>query len=306
MHRRSSCFLALAVLALPLLPLSASAEICKFNQVSKAQLETFDKKLPLSESARIHAEKLHFPWGLPGNTHLLHQREFIISYDRERRVPIWVGYRLTAQALVKAPRKNSFRTDPRVADDESSSCDDYQKNRDEKITLFDRGHLAPNADMLRSPQAQAYTFYLSNMAPQFSPFNQHLWAHFEALVRNWTKSRKVLYIVTGSVFDRDGDGQPDPLPLTQFMTPTVRVGIPTHFYKILLHENDGGKLEALSVLVPHEQKTPANHDAHLKTNLVNIEKIEKVTGLTFLPDLSAGAQESIKKPTPTSLWAWQN
>lgn len=306
MRLRSSFYFPVLVLAVSLLPLPLAAEICKFNQVSKADLETFDKKLPVSESARIHAEKLHFPWGLPGHTHLLHQREFIISYDRERRVPAWVGYRLTAQDLVKARRKNSFRTDPRVADDESSTCDDYQKNRDEKVTLFDRGHLAPNADMLRSPQAQAYTFYLSNMAPQFSPFNQHLWAHFEALVRNWTKSRKILYIITGSVFDRDGDGLPDPLSLTQFMTPTGRVGIATHFYKILLHENDDGILEALSVLVPHEAKQPTNFDAHLKANLVNIEKIEKLTGLTFIPDLSAGAQESVKKPTPTSLWAWQN
>src|ERR1041384_3159869 len=305
MRRQNSLF-TFAIFALTFLPLSVTAEICKFSQVSKAELATFDKKLPIPESAPIHAEKLHFPWGLPGRTDLLHQREFIISYDRNRRVPIWVGYRLTAQDVVKAPRKNSFRTDPRVTEDEGATCDDYQKNRDEKITLFDRGHLAPNADMLRSPQAQAYTFYLSNMAPQFSPFNQHLWAHFEALVRNWTKSRRVLYIITGGVFDRDGDGQPDPLPLTQFMTPTGRVAIPTHFYKILLYENEDGKLEALSILVPHEQMPPANHDAHLKANLVNIEKIEKLTGLTFLPDLSTGAQDSVKKPIPTSLWAWQN
>ena len=303
MRRLSSFASALLVL---LLAQPLAADVCKNNQVSKADLATFDNKLPISESARIHAEKLHFPWGLPGHTQLLHQREFIISYDRERRVPMWVGYRLTAQDLVKAPRKNSFRTDPRVGDDDTATCDDYQKNRDEKITLFDRGHLAPNADFIRTPQAQAYTFYLSNMAPQFSPFNQRLWAHFEALVRNWTKSKKVLYVITGSVFDRDGDGQPDPLPLTQFMTPTGRVGIPTHFYKILLHENDDGKLEALSVLVPHEQTIPTNFDAHLKAHLVSMEKIEKMTGLNFLPDLSAGAQETIEKPTPTSLWAWQN
>src|ERR1044071_2384744 len=142
--RRPSSF-ASALLLLPLLAQPLAAEVCKNNQVSKADLATFDNKLPISESARIHAEKLHFPWGLPGHTQLLHQREFIISYDRERRIPSWVGYRLTAQDLVKAPRKNSFRTDPRVADDESSTCDDYQKNRDENITLFDRGHPAPNA-----------------------------------------------------------------------------------------------------------------------------------------------------------------
>src|ERR1051326_1325181 len=304
--RRPSSLGSAALLLSLLFAQSLAAEVCKNNQVSKADLATFDKKLPVSESARIHAEKLHFPWGLPGHTQLLHQREFIISYDRERRIPSWVGYRLTSQDLVKAPRKNSFRTDPRVTDAESSTCDDYQRNRDEKITLFDRGHLAPNADFIRTPQAQAYTFFLSNMAPQFSPFNQRLWAHFEALVRNWTKSKKVLYVITGSVFDRDGDGQPDPLPLTQFMTPTGRVGIPTHFYKILLHENDDGKLEALSVLVPHEQAIPPNFDAHLKAHLVSIEKIEKMTGLNFLPDLSPGAQETIEKPVASSLWAWQN
>jgi endonuclease G len=298
---RCSLFAAVCFLSQPV-----AAEICKFNQVSKAQLQEFDSKLPISESARIQSEKFHFPWGLPGHTNLLHQREFIISYDRNRRVPSWVGYKLTAQDLVKAPRKNSFRSDPRISDDESSSCEDYERNRQEKITLFDRGHLAPNADMLRTTQAQAYTFFLSNMAPQFSPFNQRLWSHFEGLVRNWVKSKKVLYVITGSVFDRDGDGQPDPIHLTQFMTPTGRVGIPTHFYKILLHEDADGKLEALSVLVPHEQTMPPNFDLHLKAHLVSMEQIEKTTGLNFLPDLSTGAQESIEKPVPTSLWAWQN
>src|ERR1043165_5969460 len=130
------CLLALFLFV----PLRLEAEICKFNQVSKAQLQEFDSKLPISESARIQSEKFHFPWGLPGHMNLLHQREFIISYDRNRRVPSWVGYKLTAQDLVKAPRKNSFRTDPRITDDESSSCEDYERNRQEKITLFDRGH----------------------------------------------------------------------------------------------------------------------------------------------------------------------
>src|ERR1041385_7822936 len=121
---RCSLFAAVCFLSQPV-----AAEICKFNQVSKAQLQEFDSKLPISESARIQSEKFHFPWGLPGHTNLLHQREFIISYDRDRRVPSWVGYKLTAQDLVKAPRKNSFRTDPRVPNDESSSCEDYDRNR---------------------------------------------------------------------------------------------------------------------------------------------------------------------------------
>jgi|ERR1041385_549762 hypothetical protein len=68
MKRQNSYVASLAaLLTLLFLPLSAAAEVCKNNQVSKADLSTFDKKLPLSESARIHAEKLHFPCGLPGH-----------------------------------------------------------------------------------------------------------------------------------------------------------------------------------------------------------------------------------------------
>lgn len=72
------------------------AAVCPHNQVSKADLQKFDSALPIHGADKIQAEITHLPWGFPGTKRLLYHREFSISYDTDRRVPLWVAYKLRA------------------------------------------------------------------------------------------------------------------------------------------------------------------------------------------------------------------
>ena len=40
---------------------------------------------------------------------------------------------------------------------------------------------------------------------QHDRFNRGIWSRLESMVRDWTREKEVLYIITGAVFDRDGD-----------------------------------------------------------------------------------------------------
>jgi DNA/RNA endonuclease G (NUC1) len=180
--------------------------------------------------------------------------------------------------------------------DESATCADY------KEPVYDRGHLVPNADMNRSAEAQAYSFFLSNMAPQHDLFNRRIWGHLEKLVRDWAKARGTIYVITGSVFDRDNDGQPDGVGGAEWMMPTRRVGVPSHFYKIVMHRTEAGELEALAILLPHLDMNPPDYADYLRHHLVSIDEIESRTGLNFLPGLGPLTEEAMERVVAPDLW----
>ena len=81
------------------------------------------------------------------------------------------------------------------------ACGDYEE------PTFDRGHMVPNADMVRSEAAMINTYMFSNMVPQHGRFNRQIWSRLERHVRDWAMTRENIYVVTGAIFDRDGNGQ---------------------------------------------------------------------------------------------------
>lgn len=72
----------------------------------------------------------------------------------------WVTYRLTAGEVASnvAKRCDIFIEDPSIVGG-SSTLADYRGSG------YDRGHLAPAADMHWSTNAMQESFYMSNMSP---------------------------------------------------------------------------------------------------------------------------------------------
>ncbi len=104
--------------------------------------------MDLTQAERDTALQAHLPFGMPPCPRLLVHREYIVCYDVAHRVPQWAAYTLTSADLGARERLDAFRTDPRLAADESAHCDDY------KGSGFDRGHNVQRCDMNRSPMVQ--------------------------------------------------------------------------------------------------------------------------------------------------------
>ena len=276
----------------------ARAEVCKGSKVSAKTLKTYDGHLPLSPGDRAAAVAEHLPFGTPQCAKLLALKGYIACYDTAKRIPLWVAYKLTAQDLVQRTRKDAFRTDPRLTDEENASCADYAG------TGFDRGHSAPNADFNRSAESQADTYFFSNMSPQTKQLNEQRWAELEDHVRRWTKKFGTVYVVTGPIF----------VSGEIHTVPSGRVAIPTEFFKVVVRKDDSGNLLALAFVLPNGTgsfldlpsgpgpKAP-KVDAYLQQHLVSIGFVENLTGLEYFPALPAAERSVLESSAPTELWA---
>jgi endonuclease G len=80
---------------------------------------------------------------------LLDKKFFVICYERDHKVPTWVGYALTKDdALTKTTsRTGSFKADPALPRGERAENADYAGSG------YDKGHMAPANDFTRSVEA---------------------------------------------------------------------------------------------------------------------------------------------------------
>jgi endonuclease G len=291
---------------------SAQAQSCNCD-VSPDEERATDALLLLTPEQRTASMQTHLPFGVPtlptgaSGERLLFNTEFVVNHDADLRMATWVAYRLTAaDARARRPRTECFRRDPRLAAGQGAVCEDYQE------PIFDRGHLVPSGDMQRSLDAMLNTYVLTNMAPQFGNFNQLIWARLEGYVRDWAVDRDPLFVVTGAIFDENGDGLRDPDAAVRRVTNTRqgmdRVGIPTEFYKFVLHQRADGFIESMAFILPHNEERITDDraaDAYLRSRLTTIDDIEARTGIDFLPLLaqtSPARARAVERSRAADLW----
>jgi endonuclease G len=289
-------FLWLSAIAAP-----ASAETLT---CTKAEQTTANKALKLSAAKAAESVARNLPFGEARsddtrNEQILVQNDYVIGFDTALKVPLWVAYELTSRKLGKAPRINCFRADPRLVAKLRSDPSDYNE------PIFDQGHLAPNGDLTGSKTSVINSFVMTNMAPQYCQFNRGVWQILESLVRHWAEEDEVLYVMSGSIFDRDGNGRRDPDDAAEHMKSKngkARVAVPSAFYKVIVRRNVGGGFESITLLLPHDQ-TDLDGDAavqYLAAHVSDIGTVEKLAGIDIFPDAQQEPTES------SALWPTGN
>lgn len=254
------------------------------------------------------------PSDMEGEQRVVHTA-YTLSYNRQHNQPSWVAYLLTREhALGNLPRKDSFKADPLV-EGGSATKDDY------KNSGYDKGHLAPNADMNWDKTVQQECFYMSNMSPQTHAFNAGLWSRMEALVRDWAIEYDSIYVVTGPVLDaatvkkcsaivRCGtpwgpcDTAWDCITLVETTKPFATIGkkhivsVPKYFYKVVYCP---ARRQAIGLLVPHE-----NRLGPIEAWVVSVDDLELVTGIDFFPELDDELEEELESTACVECWDWDN
>lgn len=217
-------------------------------------------------------------YGIPSHTDLLLScKGFSIGYSHVRRQPLWVCYILTAEKLQlpRVRRRNKFMPDPRILRDPVKPAD-YRR------TGFDRGHLAPAADMSYSSLMMKHSFYMSNISPQLPGCNRGIWKRLEMQVRKWAIREKQICIITGPLFTGESKNMGK-----------SRIAVPDGFYKIILDLTPPYKMAAF--IIPNQATRK-----RLTSFAVPADKVEEITGFDFFPNFP-GAEE-LEKATRSELW----
>ena len=220
--------------------------------------------------------------GIPGKADTIIDRPgYALGYIEYHEQPAWVIYIMTkAEATTKAAKRtNKFSSDPEIPTG-SATTGDYRRSG------YDRGHLAPAADMAFSGQTMADSFFMSNMSPQKPAFNRGIWKDLEALVRSFAITERKIVVVTGPILPKE-------------KTVTIganKVTVPTHYYKVIFDLTPPQKM--IAFILPNE-----GSDKLLREFAVSVDAVEKATGLDFFSKLPKEKQKQLE--SSFSIRAWQ-
>ena len=207
---------------------------------------------------------------------------FTLSYNEKYEQASWVAYELTADELIKrVKRSDNFKKDSKVSTG-SALPSDYAKSG------FDRGHLAPAADLSWSEVTMKESFYMSNMSPQKPGFNRGIWKKLEGYVRQWASDNGAIYVVTGGVLNN----------IDQFIG-TSNVGIPKYYYKVIL-DYTGPEKKGIGFILPNQSSSKK-----LQLSAVSIDEVEALTGINFFHSIPDNEESLLESQFNVNQWRFK-
>lgn len=221
-------------------------------------------------------------YGVPCRCDLLINRiGYANGYSFAKKQPYWVSYELTREkATTKACRRtNDFRPDPCVPD--AITPADYRR------TGYDRGHIAPAADMSWDRRAMHNSFYMSNMSPQVPMFNRGIWRLLEEWVRETAISNETIFVYTGPIFATNEVPKKIGYP--------ARVEVPDAYYKVILAESEPRKM--IGFILKNE---PSDHP--LSQFACTVDQVEEATGMDFFTKLTWDVQTNLESKVELDKW----
>lgn len=238
---------------------------------------------PEGENELPTADNLLLPTTHKG--YIVSHPHYSLSYVEKHEQPEWVTYYISKRRLnnKRAKRANWFEKDPLVRTG-SATFKDY------KGSGYDKGHLAPAADMAFSKEAMVECFYMSNMSPQVHNFNGGVWRELEELSRDWGRMNNKIYVVTGPIF-KDNLG---------VIGRTNEVTVPGYYFKILL-DIEGNEKKAIGFIMPNKVSNRAV-SSYVKT----VDEIEKITGIDFFPQLDDDLEDKLESQVNLAKWPVNN
>ena len=206
---------------------------------------------------------------------------YTLCYNSKRLIPDWVAYELTSlETEGDEPRAKHFRTDPDITGLQADN-DDYRNSG------WDKGHMAPAADMKWSDKAMDECFYLSNICPQDHKLNTGVWKSLEEKCREYARFFGKIYIVCGPIVENNRYG-------------TIGengVMVPDAFFKVLLASYYD---KYIGIGFIFENKKGGKK---FMEHAVTIDEVERVTGIDFFHALPDDAEKQAESAIDKAVWS---
>lgn len=217
----------------------------------------------------------------PQQEQIIRHTGYTVSYNKELKLPNWVSYELTREETKgKEKRNNRFIADPLVKGIIATNAD-YARSG------YDKGHMAPAADMKWSPQAMKESFYFSNMCPQHPQLNRRGWKNLEEKIRDWAIADSAIIIICGPIITK----QPKTIGKN-------KVAVPQQYFKVILSPFVR-PMRAIGFLFNNRQALEP-----LSTYAVTVDSIERLTNMDFFASLPDEIENKIE--AEENYFQWPN
>ena len=220
-------------------------------------------------------------------------RNYSFGWSQKDRVALWVAYPLCKlYTNGSAGRTNAWALDPLLGEDSAAPFGGYAGD-------YARGHQLPSADRQCCYEANAQTFYGTNMTPQLNAHNEKIWADLEGRVRGWANTSDTTYVVTGVMVSPSSKKEKDSYGKS--------VTVPDAYFKAILKYSKSstlGQWNAAAFYLEHR----AYSGGVSKEHSMSVDELEEMTGIDFFVNLPAkiGADQAAKleaaDPAGSSVW----
>lgn len=220
-------------------------------------------------------------------------RNFSSCYSKSKIHPVWVAAPMHKCYLGSSGRNDSYKSDPNIKCTQSP-----------KFTGYTRGHMIGSSDRTVSVATNRQAFYYSNIGAQLSSgFNTGggAWNNLEDRVDGYLCA-DTLYQVIGVVFQTWTDKYGKTVNAQTGSNSVGTFQVPTGWYKVLLRTKNGNtgkrvdecsrdELQCVAFMLGHY----SNHQHKPSTSdMYPVTEIEKLTGLTFFPNVPNAPKDEFK------------
>lgn len=206
-------------------------------------------------------------------------RNYSFGWSQKDLVALWVAYPLCSMYTNKTvSRTNEWNYDPLLGQEYSSAPFGGYGG------WYARGHQCPSADRLCSYEANAQTFYGTNIAPQLNQHNEGIWSALEGKVRNLANTSDTTYVVTGCVVkgSEETTYDSDDKPMT----------VPVAYYKALLRYSKASTLSTWAAAAFYTEHKDYGDYTPFKDLAMSVDELEEILGLDLFVNLPAHIGES--------------
>lgn len=233
-------------------------------------------RLPTPLIAPVYSDQTNAQLGIGGKQgRLLGKDFFVINYNDAWGSAYWVAECLTPADLKgNANRKGvPFYAEPDLPDSLAVTPKDYVGSG------YDRGHLAPAGDMVRSKEAMRTCFTMANMHAQTGDLNRKAWRILEGAVRESVKVKARTWVVTGQLVDPS---------YPKWIGKTHQVVVPDQSFKVVLLLDPAGNYSGFGALGLND-KTDAS------VTYVSVDSVEALSAFDFFPLLPDSIEDKIER-----------
>lgn len=209
----------------------------------------------------------------------IYYNNFNVDFNPGLHIPNYVAWELTREETCGKEPRGKFMRDYTV-----DGCPDF---KDYTNSGYDRGHMAPAADMKFDPEAMKECFYMTNICPQAKALNNGTWKKLEEKCRIWAQADSSIIIVCGPVLT----------PAPDEFIGENRVAVPKAFFKVICSPY-ANPPRAIGFIMNNGRVRGG-----LQAAAVSVDSVETLTGYDFFAPMPDALENAMEAECRFHLWS---